>query len=118
MSYSVTRGVVTPLFAATSPKADHLNGQVSDPPPESCFSEQNDLLSTPYQLLIPWARIGAIPAGVSQGCAQDSLWDWLEAQTDCFSRVTVRHSPPDMYLDVKDQDAELETATMCPLVEI
>ena len=50
------------------------------------------------QLLIPWARVGSIPGSVQQGCAQENLWDWLEAQTECFDRITVPSSPSDPQL--------------------
>ncbi|KAI0767771.1 NAD(P)-binding protein [Fomes fomentarius] len=71
LSYTVSKGILTPLYAATSPKAEHLNGK----------------------LLIPWARVGQIPPNLLERCAQETLWDWLEAQTECFDRIV--QSPDD-----------------------
>ncbi|RDX52264.1 NAD(P)-binding protein [Lentinus brumalis] len=65
-SCRVSKGVLTPLFAATHPKAENLNGK----------------------LLTPFARLGTIPDNIRERCAQETLWDWLEAQTDCFDRTT------------------------------
>ncbi|EJF58259.1 NAD(P)-binding protein [Dichomitus squalens LYAD-421 SS1] len=76
-SHSVSKGILTPLFAATSPKADLLNGK----------------------LLIPWARLGQVPASVLERCAQENLWDWLEAQTDCFERMNHAKSDSTVFLE-------------------
>ncbi|KAI0703903.1 NAD(P)-binding protein [Cerioporus squamosus] len=65
-SCNVFKGILTPLFAATHPKADYLNGK----------------------LLVPFARVGTIPDHIRERCAQETLWDWLEAQTECFDRTT------------------------------
>lgn len=42
---------------------------------------QNDLI---FQLMIPWARLGQVPAQLLERCAQETLWGWLEAQVACF----------------------------------
>ncbi|KAI0708318.1 NAD(P)-binding protein [Earliella scabrosa] len=65
LSYDVSRGVLTPLFAAASPSAEHLSGK----------------------MLVPWARVGQVPQTLRERCAQETLWDWLEAQTECFDRL-------------------------------
>ncbi|KAI0365409.1 NAD(P)-binding protein [Pilatotrama ljubarskyi] len=62
LSYDVSKGAVTPLFAATAPRPEKMNGK----------------------LLVPWARVGDIPASLLARCAGETLWDWLVAQTECF----------------------------------
>ncbi|KAI0771300.1 NAD(P)-binding protein [Trametes elegans] len=62
MSYDVSKGVVTPLFAATAPQTERMNAM----------------------LLIPWARVAGVPASLTGRCAAETLWGWLVAQTECF----------------------------------
>ena len=38
-------------------------------------------------MLVPWARVGQVPQTLRERCAQETLWDWLEAQTECFDRL-------------------------------
>ncbi|KAH9903144.1 NAD(P)-binding protein [Cubamyces lactineus] len=64
-SHDVTQGVVTPLFAATAPRAEHLNSK----------------------LLGPDARTMEIPASLLARGAGEALWDWSDAQTECFEEM-------------------------------
>ncbi|RPD75788.1 NAD(P)-binding protein [Lentinus tigrinus ALCF2SS1-7] len=68
-STHVSKGILTPLFAATHPKAESLNGKI----------------------LHAFGRVDTIPDTVTERCAQETLWDWLEAQMECFDRTI---SPP------------------------
>ncbi|KAI0356793.1 NAD(P)-binding protein [Trametes cingulata] len=65
LSYDISKGVVTPLFAATAPQAERMNGK----------------------LLLPWAHVGEIPTSLLARCAGETLWDWLVAQTECFDML-------------------------------
>ena len=62
------------------------------------------------QLLHPFARVGTIPDSVRERCAQETLWDWLEAQTECFDRTT---SPPNSVGSRLRADS-LDVVTMYP----
>ena len=107
-SCHVSKGILTPLFAATHPKAELLNGKVrhlQDYYPCCDCS----CLAMP-QLLHPFARVGTIPDSVSERCAQETLWDWLEAQTECFDRTT---SPPNSAGSRLRADS-LDVVTMYP----
>ncbi|KAI0325825.1 NAD(P)-binding protein [Cubamyces sp. BRFM 1775] len=64
-SHDVSKGVVTPLFAATAPRAECLNGK----------------------LLGPNARATDIPAAFLARGAGEALWDWSDAQAECFEDV-------------------------------
>ncbi|KAI0752428.1 NAD(P)-binding protein [Daedaleopsis nitida] len=90
LSHPVSRGVLTPLFAATSPAAERLNGK----------------------LLVPWARVGQVPPSVVERCAQETLWDWLEAQTECFGRVDCQWESLDE--SGLATPTGMEHVTMCP----
>ncbi|KAI0649682.1 NAD-P-binding protein [Trametes meyenii] len=65
LSCDVSKGVLTPLFAATAPQAERLNGK----------------------LLVQSARVSDVPAQLLERCAGVTLWDWLAAQTECFDMV-------------------------------
>ncbi|KAH9934463.1 NAD(P)-binding protein [Epithele typhae] len=62
-----SKAPIAALCAATSPKCVRLNGQ----------------------LLGPLAKVLVVSPQVADKCARDDLWDWLEAQTSCFDRVTI-----------------------------
>ncbi|KAI9068173.1 NAD-P-binding protein [Trametes sanguinea] len=61
-SNDVSKGIVTPLFAATSPWAEQLNGK----------------------LLLPVTRPVDVPIPLLGRCEAETLWDWCVAQTECF----------------------------------
>ncbi len=87
-SCRVSKGVLTPLFAATHPKAEYLNGKVCRLTSPTILHASSKLIhNIPTQLLTPFARLGTIPDNIRERCAQETLWDWLEAQTDCFDRT-------------------------------
>ena len=49
--------------------------------------------------MIPWARLGQVPENILERCAQENLWDWLEAQTDCFERMSHAKSDSTIFLE-------------------
>ncbi|EIW52126.1 NAD-P-binding protein [Trametes versicolor FP-101664 SS1] len=65
LSHDVSKGIISPLFAATAPIVLDMNGK----------------------LLGPRARVQDIPTSMMERCAGETLWDWLAAQTECFEIV-------------------------------
>ncbi|KAI0634494.1 NAD-P-binding protein [Trametes polyzona] len=66
-SQDVSKGVVLPLFAATAPRAGHMNGK----------------------LLSSRGRAEDVPPTLLARGAGEALWDWLSAQTECFESAFV-----------------------------
>ena len=84
-SHDVSKGVVTPLFASTAPRAECLNGKVS------CTSRRYLVPFDAYadtvlyaQLLGPNVCVTDIPAAFLARGAGEALWDWSDAQAECF----------------------------------
>lgn len=43
-----------------------------------------EILMSLLQFLIPWARVGTLPAQAENVAAQDALYDWLETETAAY----------------------------------
>ncbi|KAH9846731.1 NAD(P)-binding protein [Lenzites betulinus] len=62
---NVSKGVVTPLFAATALRAGGMNGKLLD----------------------SRGRVNDVPMALLARSSGETLWDWLVAQTECFEIV-------------------------------
>ncbi len=90
LAHGVSKDILTPLFAATSHKAELLNGKVRDT--RSYIDNGSYRSISIEQLLVPWVRVGNIRESILECCAQVHLWVWLEAQTNCFERTNYAES--------------------------
>lgn len=56
--YPVSQGVLSPLYAGTSPEAASLNGKY----------------------LVPWARVRSSRPDLEDVDVQEKMWEWCEAE--------------------------------------
>ena len=74
MSYDVSYGALTQLYAGTTAEGANLNGKVSPSP----LLTKSTLILVKY--LIPWARVGSPRADTQDPQQGLELWNWLEEQ--------------------------------------
>ena len=90
-SHDVSKGIITPLFAATASRAEHLNGKVSvhymssSSTVPACVDTMRRMRRV--QLLGPDACATDVPASLSARGAAEAVWDWADAQAECFEAV-------------------------------
>lgn len=76
MSYDVSYGAISSLYAGTASAAAELNGKVR----MSCFHYHLPVTEPPLQYLTTWARVTLPHQKALDTELGEKLWEWCEEQ--------------------------------------